>query len=227
MSDSLKQSFQQTMGMLHAAQMRGYDELSGKSLPCHVVEISGSIVTVQFDMLPGRISFPQITIPVFGSEYVRLPIQKGDKGVTVPASVSLRGVSGLGTGLADMNAPPSLTALFFMPMANIDWFAVDPNILTMYGIHGATMMTTDDASSVKVTETQVKAESANVRLKGNLWFDGPITQENTGPGTSISLIGPVTVTFDVTAGNISLENHTHPIIGVQSGSSTINTGKAQ
>jgi len=222
MSDALKLSLQQSLGMLNQAQMQGFDELSGKSLPCHVVAISGSIVTIQFDMLPGRISFPQITIPVFGSEYVRLPIQEGDKGVTVPASVSLRGVTGLGTGLADMTAPPSLTALFFMPMANVNWFAVDPNILTMYGIHGATMMTTDGASSVKVTETQVAVSSENVRLKGALYFDGPITQESSGPGTGISLIGPVNVTLDVISGSISLVNHTHPVLGIG-----VNTGKPQ
>lgn len=217
MSDALKQSFQKTLGQLHASQMRGYDELCGKSLPCHVVAISGSIVTIQFDILPGRISFPQIAIPVFGSEYVRLPIQVGDKGVTIPASVSLRGVTGLGTGLADMSTPPSLTALFFMPMANVDWMATDPNILTMYGIHGATMMTTDGASSVKVTESQVAVASETVRLKGTMYFDGPITQESSGPGTAVQLVGPVTVSLDVVAGGISLIDHTHPVNGSETG----------
>jgi hypothetical protein len=39
------------------------------------------------------------------------------------------------------------------------------------------------------------------------------------------MIGPVTIELDVTASGISLVNHTHDVVGVQGGSSTIETGK--
>lgn len=101
-------------------------ELKGRELPCHVVDVSGQIVTVQFDMLPEGINFPQITIPVATFPYIRYPIQPGDRGVTIAADVSLRGVSGLGTGMATLSYSMSLTPLFFVPLANKDWSDEDP-----------------------------------------------------------------------------------------------------
>ncbi len=56
-----------------------------------------------------------------------------------------------------------------------------------------------------------------MRLKGNLYFDGPITQESSGPGTTVQLVGPVTVELDLTAGGISLMSHTHPVNGSETG----------
>lgn len=202
------------------------NSLEGQELPCHVVAVNGSIVTVQFDMLPSGTAWPEITIPVFGPEYIRYPIQVGDKGVTAAATVSLRGVSGLGVGVADMTPPPSLTALYFMPLGNVNWDGADPEKIELYGPKGAVLRTKKGDASVDVETGAVTAQAEKVTLKGMMFFDGPITQQSTGEGgTEATMIGPVTIELDVTASGISLVNHTHDVLGVQSGGSTVTTSK--
>jgi hypothetical protein len=76
--------------------------------------------------------------------------------------------------------------------------------------------------NVQVTATgNVSVQAATITLKGNIVLDGPISQTNTAGGsTTASLIGPVTVTNNVTAAGTSLHTHTHG--GVATGSN--NTG---
>lgn len=139
--------------------------LQGRALPCHVVKVSGAVVTVQFDVLPGTLQLQEITVPVAGFEYIRYPISVGDKGVTVPADVSLRSVSGLGTGMADMSLPASLTALFFVPLGNSDWSAADPDKITLYGPAGALIKTTDGKASVAVDSDRITLTVAGQTLE--------------------------------------------------------------
>ncbi|WP_222718349.1 hypothetical protein, partial [Enterococcus faecalis] len=115
MSNAQKLPFLRTLSEMMTSSGNQQAELKGRELPCHVVDICGQIVTVQFDMLPEGINFPQITIPVATFPYIRYPIQPGDRGVTIAADVSLRGVSGLGTGMATLSYSMSLTPLFFIP----------------------------------------------------------------------------------------------------------------
>lgn len=62
-------------------------------------------------------------------------------------------------------------------------------------------------------------------VNGATELNGSITQgAGSGGSTNASLIGPVAVTNDVTAGGISLKNHPHPVPGVQTGTSTVVTG---
>jgi hypothetical protein len=73
-----------------------------------------------------------------------------------------------------------------------------------------------------LTSGDVEIQATNITLKGNIILDGPITQNNTAGGsTTATIIGPVTVTNDVTAGGKSLMTHRHS--GVQPGSG--NTGQ--
>ncbi len=112
----------------------------GKSLPCKVKSVSGSIVTVTFLVSPGVWTLPDITIPVYGSEYVRLPLQIGDTGVTIAADTLLGGVSGLGSANPTVNtANGNLSTLFFIPLGSKNFQAVDGNSLVMYGPEGVTL----------------------------------------------------------------------------------------
>jgi hypothetical protein len=227
MSIGQKLPFSKTLSNMVTASTQRSNALRGRALPCHVVAVKGQIVTVQFDMLPGDLQYPQITIPVATFTYIRYPVQIGDKGVTVPADVSLRGVSGLGTGMASLSLSPSLTPLFFVPIANSKWSDEDPDKLVLYGPDGAVLKTAKGDASVVAETGAVTAQAEKVTLKGMMFFDGPITQQNSGGGgdTTASMIGPVTIELDVTASGISLVNHTHDVVGVQGGSSTIETGK--
>ena len=75
----------------------------GKALPCHVVAIAGSIVTVQFDITNTPFTLPNVTCPMFGPEYIRYPTQVGDLGVVISADCYIGGVSGLGGGVAELS----------------------------------------------------------------------------------------------------------------------------
>ncbi|WP_320734069.1 phage baseplate protein [Enterobacter kobei] len=204
--------------------------IEGRSLPCHVVGVDGQIVTVQFDMLPDGTQYPQVTIPIATFEYIRYPIQIGDKGVTVAADVSLRGVSGLGTGIASRALTLSLVPLFFVPLSNAGWTKEDPNKIVLYGPDGAILKTADGASSITVEPGKIteKADAIYLTAKniylggGTIHLNGPIVQDaGEMSDTSAKFIGPMDVTNDVKAGGISLMNHPHDVKNVQSGGSTI------
>ncbi len=62
--------------------------------------------------------------------------------------------------------------------------------------------------------------NGNLAVNGTTTLKGPITQAAGGTGTAASLIGPLTVTNDVTGGGKSLQTHVHG--GVTTG--TGNTG---
>lgn len=166
------------------ARAKAEDQIAqtGKSLPCQVVSIKGSIVQVAFQITspPGwpPVSLPNVTIPIAGSEYIRYPIQVGCKGVAVAADAYLGGMSGIGGGVATLTSPGNLTALVFQPIGNSGWSVVDPNTLVIYGEPGVTVQTKDGSISVQVSMSGVTINSGVVIIKtlptsagaaGQLW----------------------------------------------------------
>ncbi|KHN59915.1 phage baseplate protein [Aeromonas hydrophila] len=222
-------------GLMNAIQTQTNDRVAvqGRSLPCHVVAVQGQIVTVQFDMLPDGTIYPEVRIPVATFPYIRCPIQIGDKGVTVAADVSLRGVSGLGTGMATSSLTFSLTPIFFVPLSNNGWSEEDPNKIVLYGPDGAILKTEDGASSVtvepgKITEKAdtIYLEAKDIYLKGTIHLNGPIVQDaGEMADTTASLIGPLNVENDAVINGVSVSTHGHDVNGVESGSSTVTSEK--
>ncbi|AMH00949.1 phage baseplate protein [Serratia liquefaciens] len=227
MSIGQKLPFSKTLSNMVTASTQRSNALRGRALPCHVVAVKGQIVTVQFDMLPGDLQYPQITIPVATFAYIRYPVQVGDKGVTVPADVSLRGVSGLGTGMASLSLSPSLTPLFFVPIANSKWSDEDPDKLVLYGPDGAILKTLDGSASVTVSPKKVEIKAEDIYLVGRIHLNGQILQDaGQIPGeATASLIGPLTVEKDATINGVSVSGHGHDVKNVQGGSSTITSEK--
>lgn len=136
-------------------------EVLGKSLPCHVVAVSGSIVTVKFDV-NSVFTLPDVTCPMMGPEYIRYPTQVGDLGIVVSADYYIGGVSGLGGGVANLSLRANLSALVFIPIANTgkdttkNWPPTDdPNALVLYGPDGVIIRTIDKKSVITVGETSV------------------------------------------------------------------------
>lgn len=125
----------------------------GRALPCRVVKVSGSIVTVAFEVNSAPYTLPNITIPKAESPWIRMPTQVGDKGVTMPADAYLGGVSGLGGGVATLTRPGNLSALVFVPISNAGSGPVDPNAAQVQGPNGAIMQTTSGTTSKVVTNT--------------------------------------------------------------------------
>ena len=150
---SQKIPFAQSLNI--AAQKRALDviNLLGKALPCSVVSVSGSIVTVNFE-IKSYATLSNVTVPMFGPEYIRYPIQAGCLGVVFPADAYLGGVSGLGGGVADLTLPANLSALVFFPCGNKNFSATDdPNALVLYGPNGAIIRDMGSKTVLKVTQT--------------------------------------------------------------------------
>lgn len=133
------------------ATRKALDEIAkrGQALPGVVEAVAGSIITVNFQVSGATI--PLVTMPLFGPEYARYPIQKGDKGAAFPVDAYLGGISGLGGGTADDTLRGNLTTLVWFPVANKNWSAVDPNAVTIYGPNGVTLR--DSASQTASTLT--------------------------------------------------------------------------
>jgi hypothetical protein len=126
----------------------------GRALPCRVVKVTGSIVTVAFEVNAAPFTLPNITIPKAESPWIRMPTQVGDKGVTMPADAYLGGVSGLGGGVATLTRPGNLSALVFVPSSNSTSGPDDQNAAQVCGPNGAIIRTTTGTTSSIVTNDE-------------------------------------------------------------------------
>lgn len=188
--------------VLNEIEKRGY------ALPGHVVKVSGSIVTVAFDVADANL--PQVTIPVLGPEYIRLPIQVGDKGVAFPASVPIGNVSGLGAAAANPNISVvcgNLSTLIWFPVGSANFSATpDANALVLYGPDGVIIkdkagntvatLTSSGWTLTAPTTIQMTVGSKTLKITSSgIFIDGETTDflahthsgVQTGGGTS----GPV------------------------------------
>ena len=131
----------------------------GKAIPATVKSVSGSIVTVNFEV--SGLSIPEVKMPLAGSEYVRLPIQPGCKGYCLPADFSLGQMSGLGTGSASITRHANLSTLVFFPIGNVNFSSVDGNVLVQYGPNGVTLRDQNNNCSYELTTTQITETAQN------------------------------------------------------------------
>ncbi len=150
---------------------------TGWALPCKVVAVSGSIVTVSFQVDSTPWVIPQITIPKAESNWIRMPTQVGDFGYTVPADVHLGGISGLGTGTPKITtSPANLSGLVFHPVSNKNAPPSDPNAAIVQGPNGAIIQTTTGGTSNIIVSTKnititfgssvVTIDSSGVKISG-------------------------------------------------------------
>jgi len=172
------------------------DLKKAKALPCSVVAVSqtvgGAIVTVKFEVDTG-FTLPNITIPHFGGEWIRYPVQIGDKGIAIPSDTRLNEMSGIGSGVADLTTKGNLTGLVFMPIGNANWTAPTSKLkLELYGKDGVIIRSQDGgANYIQITEA------------------------------GITIHGTVTVTGDVIADGISLKSHRTSLVQPGSGTSGV------
>lgn len=204
-----------------------------QQLPCHVIAVSGSIVTVAFDVSSGY-TLPQVAMPVIGFQYIRNPIQIGDAGVAISASANISQQSGLGNGVATLNLQANLASLVFIPVGNINWFSVDPGALAMYGLNGVVLfdqamnsvitLTPSTISIVGKDSVTISAGSTSITLNS----DGAFNISGTGSGT-IQAEGGLTLTDGINTATLTymqaifaamitfFNTHTHPVVGGSGG----------
>jgi hypothetical protein len=210
-------------------------ELTGKALPASIVTMMGSIATIKFELTNIPFTLPNVTMPIAGSEYIRLPLQAGCKGVVFPADARLGAVSGLGGTSTDLSTPGNLSALVFFPLGNKGFAAPeDANQLELYGVDGALIKSTVNKEwFAQWTKNGVtianKAGSASIAWNGTAWeikgptiFDGLVTmkgnlqiagnmlaQDGSTYTGNIHTTGTITGDADVIAGTISGKSHVH------------------
>lgn len=225
-------------------------DIKGKQLPCYITDVDNQFVTVHFDMLPDGIVYPEIKIPIMGWEYIRIPVQKGDKGVTLAADVSLRNISKQG-GVANRSILPSLTPLFFVPIANNQWSKEDGKKVVIVGPEGAIIKTKDISNIITVDTGKIEIKSGsnavitvnsdqiNINKSGSniVVSDSSvdITASTISLNGNIQLNGSVStatgdavdVTSDIKIKGIDFISHTHPVSGIESGSDTVESGGPQ
>jgi hypothetical protein len=126
-------------------------------LPASVAAVrSSGIVTVKFELQNVPFTLPRITVPILGSEYVRLPIQQGMKGMVIAADAYLGGMTGLGGGIADLSVRPNLSNLAFVPLGNSAWTpTLDANAVEVYGPNGVILRDAGNKSTFTLTPSGV------------------------------------------------------------------------
>ena len=188
-------------------------DMLGKSLPCHVVQTAGQIVTVAFDLPQGAPwILPEITLPVACSEWDYLPLQEGDTGFTVPADVYLGGISGLGGGQATWKRPGNLDALVFVPVGKQSFTATNPNARIIQGPDGWIAQTTQGSTPCSIVGNQ---QGITLTYGSTQIVMNSDSIQMTAGGQTVTLNGSG---FDI--GGILFESHEHS--GVTTGSG--NTG---
>ena len=194
----------------------------GRALPCRVTQVTGAVVTVEFEMDTAPWTLPPITIPKAESNWVRMPTQAGDFGYTAPADVYLGGISGLGKGIASFIRRGNLSNLVFTPVSNANSPPIDPNAAQVQGPNGAIIRTTTGPTSSIVTNssgTTITFETTTLVINASgitLTVGG---QTFTWGGTEAISTLPIQAP-DVILPNGAVNGHYHP--GVQTG--TGNTG---
>lgn len=207
--------------------------IKGKQLPCYVVDVDNQFVTVHFDMLPDGLVYPEVKIPIMGWEYIRIPVQKGDKGFTLAADASLRNVSKQG-GVSNRSSLPSLTPLVFVPIANTQWSKENGGKVVIIAPTGSIIKTKDGSHvitvdsnkiEVKTPDTSIVSDSSgvnitasNIFLNGTVHINGPVVTDNAAETEFQN---------DIKIQGIKFTSHAHPVSGVESGSSTVISGDPQ
>jgi len=181
MSDSQKIPLYQSLNYFVKSVVNDSLTSLAQSLPCTVDEVEGSIVTVNFE-INSEYTLPKIKIPIIGFEYIRYPIQKGDKGFTVSANASLKQMSGLGNGVADLINQGNLTMLAFAPLSNVNWSPVNPNYLVLYGVEGVEIRNKSGSVSIVLTDSGVTI-NGDVTINGNVDTTGTLKNNGVNVGS--------------------------------------------
>jgi hypothetical protein len=172
-NNAQKTPFQVSMNQFAAKKAANAIQNLGKSLPASVVSVDGSIVTVKFELTNTPFTLPNVTVPMFGPEYIRYPIRPGDKGTVVAVDARLGGQTGLGVGTASLAPAANLSTLFFMPLANKNWTVADsPDQVVIYGPDGALLRTIGGGSSLLVNNAGVQATAPTIGMTGEVIING-------------------------------------------------------
>ena len=193
-SDHTKNWFQRDINQAAINRARDVISREGMALPCVVTGVSGSLVTVSFEVDSTPYTLPQITIPKAESPYFRQPTQIGDTGITIPSDVYIGFISGMSSELPKIGVQPgNLSALIFVPVSNKNDPPSDQNAAIVQGPDGAIMRTLDGTVSIVLNSSGitmtlgskvVALTSAGLTIDGILFDTHHHTGVSTGGGNT-------------------------------------------
>lgn len=160
MSTAQKLNLNKSLNNFAQNKIEDAAQVAGRPLPAVVVAQSGKMVTVSVSINSG-FTIPELTVPIFGPEYVRYPMQAGDKGMLLNMGIYVGGMSGQGGGVADLTVPQNLSALVYLPISNTEWASVDPNVVTVYGPEGVTIRDKDSNTTFLLTPEAITIAAPN------------------------------------------------------------------
>lgn len=181
MPNSDKLWLQGNLNSIAIQQASAAIQATGRALPCTVtaVNVNGfaSLVTVKFEVVVPYVvkgvrktyTLPPATIPKAESQWGRNPTQVGDVGIARAADTFLGGISGLGSGVANLGVDyGNLTNLVFEPIA-VTTFPAAPSLNQYWvnGPDGAVISDTNQTVSV-IVDASGKAISLVVPAGGGV-----------------------------------------------------------
>lgn len=157
-------------------------EATGRALPCTVTAVDGSLVTVNFEctypvVQNGNVvdaTLPPLTLPRGESQWLRAPVQIGDVGMTIPSDTFLGGISGYGSGVADLGKNyGNLTTLIWVPVAAVSFGAPpDPNKAWINGPAGAVVSDTPQTATMTASKNNVTHQAGSGGTQVTAIYDG-------------------------------------------------------
>lgn len=193
----------------------------GKALPASIASVlrpGVPVVQVKFELVAAPFTIPNVTCPVFGPQWIRMPLQVGMKGVVFPIDTYLGGVSGIGGGDAQLGVTPgNLSSLVFFPIGNANWEASEaPTSVVIYGPDGVIIRNVAKTISMTLSDTGIVFKGPVifenvVTMQGNLQLGGSIESVDGGGAPyagDLKTTGNVIANFGE-AGQIGLTTHTH------------------
>ena len=221
---------QQKLNQQARGQALAVIEQTGRALPCTVTAVNGSLVTVKFEVT-GPWTLSPLTLPKAESQWLRAPTQIGDTGYTAPADTFLGGISGQGTGLADLNTRyGNMTTLVWVPVAAISFVVTpDANKPWVNGPSGATIsdtaqttVTTNDTTTKTIAHTVFGAEGTGATTV-EMILDGV---HNKITHTLTNSAGTIYTIVDGAGNAISHVSPAGGLLGLGALASTLNSARA-
>lgn len=173
---------------------------TGLSLPCKVVAVNGSIVTVMF-LVQNAGALPNVTIPKAESPYFRMPTQIGDTGVVISADTILSNISGLGSSVPDFNRNyGNLSCLMFVPVSNkgappanqTQAIAESPDGVLLQTSNGnVSLSLTSSGVTIKIGSTTWSFTASGLTLSNNVVAETHVHLYSPGTGTPTDTGGPL------------------------------------
>ncbi len=166
-NDHLKTPYGQRANELATKRAMDAIQGTGRALPVSVVSGNGTFVLVKFE-LQSEFTLPQVRVPVLTSEYFRMPIQPGCRGVVISADYYLGGVSGLGGGVANTTTQSNLGALVFAPIGTTEFPSVPDGVAVVYGPQGVVIRNASGSASMTISA----AGRIDFVTTGGVWMNG-------------------------------------------------------